>query len=45
MLEPLAIARDRALATNDTGDARATFLHEAVRLQAEHRGLVDALEL
>jgi AcrR family transcriptional regulator len=44
VLEPLVTARDRALATNDTGDALAAFVHEAVRLQAEQRGLADALE-
>src|SRR5689334_21076089 len=41
LLEPLASARDRALA--DPGDPLATFLQEAVRPQAGHRGLVDAL--
>jgi AcrR family transcriptional regulator len=43
VLEPLVTARDRALGAEDSGDALATFVHEAVRLQAEHRGLVDAL--
>jgi AcrR family transcriptional regulator len=43
VLEPLAVARDRALAADDHGDALATFLHEAVRLQGRQRGLVDAL--
>jgi len=43
LLEPLVTARDRALAIEDTGDALATFVREAVRLQAEQRGLVDAL--
>jgi AcrR family transcriptional regulator len=43
VLEPLLPARDRALAMEDTGDALATFVHEAARLQAEQRGLVDAL--
>src|SRR5436309_10991071 len=43
LLEPLVTARDRALAIEDTSDALATFVHEAVRLQAEQRGLVDAL--
>ena len=40
VLEPLAIARDRALAGDD---ALATFMREAVRLQGEEQGLVDAL--
>jgi AcrR family transcriptional regulator len=52
VLEPLVIARDRALATTvaerakpaERGDALATFVHEAVRLEAEHRGIGDALE-
>ena len=44
VLEPLATARDRALEIADSGDALATFVHEAVLLQAEHRGLADALE-
>jgi AcrR family transcriptional regulator len=49
VLEPLATARDRALATDAAeqaarGDTLATFVHEAVGLQAEHRGLVDALD-
>jgi AcrR family transcriptional regulator len=42
ILEPLAIARDHALATEDTG-ALAAFVHEANRLQTEHPGLVDVL--
>jgi len=44
VLEPLVTARDRALMTHESGDALATFVHEAVRLQVEHRGLADALE-
>ena len=40
VLEPLAAARDHALAADDT---LASFLHEAVRLQASQKGLVDAL--
>jgi AcrR family transcriptional regulator len=44
VLEPLLTARDRALTTHENGDALATFMHEAVRLQVEHRGLADALE-
>jgi AcrR family transcriptional regulator len=44
VLEPLVTARDRALRAQERGDALATFVHEAVRLQAEHRGLADALE-
>jgi AcrR family transcriptional regulator len=43
VLEPLAIARDRALATPETKDALATFVLEAVCLQAGSRGLADAL--
>ena len=43
VLEPLAAARDRALAAEDTGEALAMFVHEAVRLQAGQHGLVDAL--
>jgi AcrR family transcriptional regulator len=43
VLEPLAAARDRALAAEDTGEALATFVREAVRVQAKQRGLVDAL--
>jgi hypothetical protein len=43
LLEPLVTLRDRALAIEDTGDALATFVHESARLQAEQRGLVDAL--
>jgi AcrR family transcriptional regulator len=43
VLEPIASARDRALATEATGEALAVFIHEAVRLQTKHRGLVDAM--
>ena len=43
VLEPLVAARDRALAVEDPGEMLPTFFREAVRLQAEHRGLVDAL--
>jgi AcrR family transcriptional regulator len=43
VLEPLVAARDRALTVAAADGALATFLREAVRLQAEHRGLVDAL--
>jgi AcrR family transcriptional regulator len=43
LLEPLADARDRALATADRGTTLAAFVREAVRLQPNHRGLVDAL--
>ena len=43
VLEPLVVARDRALATAEPADALPTFFREAVRLQAENRGLVDAL--
>jgi hypothetical protein len=34
LLEPLAGARDRALATE--GDALSTFVRDAVRIQSEH---------
>ena len=44
LLEPLVRARDRALAMEDTGDVLATFVYEAARVQAEQRGIVDALE-
>jgi AcrR family transcriptional regulator len=44
VLEPLATARDRALTAEERGDALATFMHEAVRLEAKHHGLADALE-
>jgi AcrR family transcriptional regulator len=43
LLEPLADARDRALATAGTGDALATFVRDAVRVQIEHGGVFDAL--
>jgi AcrR family transcriptional regulator len=43
LLQPLAGARDRALATPGTGDALATFVREAVRIQIEHSGVFDAL--
>src|SRR4051794_14786161 len=43
LLEPLAGARDRALATADTGDALAEFVRDAVRVQIEHGGVFDAL--
>jgi AcrR family transcriptional regulator len=43
VLEPLASARDRALATAGDGETLAVFLREAVRLQAKHQGLIDAL--
>lgn len=42
LLEPLAGARDRALATVGR-DALATFVRDAVRIQAEHGGVFDAL--
>jgi AcrR family transcriptional regulator len=41
LLEPLAGARDRALATE--GDALSTFVRDAVRIQGEHGGVFDAL--
>jgi AcrR family transcriptional regulator len=43
LLEPLAGARDRALATPGTGDALAMFVRDAVRVQIEHGGVFDAL--
>jgi AcrR family transcriptional regulator len=43
VLEPLAAARDHALATADTGDTMAAFVRQAVRLQDDHVGLVDVL--
>jgi AcrR family transcriptional regulator len=43
LLEPLSGARDRALATEGTGDALATFVRDAVRIQIEHGGVFDAL--
>lgn len=41
ILEPAASARDQALAGD--GPVLAAFLHEAVRQQRSHHGLVDAL--
>jgi AcrR family transcriptional regulator len=43
LLEPLAGARDRALATAGTDDALATFVRDAVQIQIEHGGVFDAL--
>jgi AcrR family transcriptional regulator len=43
ILEPLATARDRALAEAHDGEVLETFLREAVRLQRGQRGLVEAL--
>jgi AcrR family transcriptional regulator len=43
VLEPLAVARDRALAADDASTALATFFREAVLVQADHRGLANAL--
>ncbi len=43
LMEPLAGARDRALATAPTGDALAAFVRDAVRIQIEHGGVFDAL--
>jgi AcrR family transcriptional regulator len=43
VLEPLAAARDRALAAGDAGDALATFLREAFLAHSDHRGLANAL--
>ena len=43
VLEPLAAARDRALAAQGAGEALATFFREAVLMQARHRGLGNAL--
>jgi AcrR family transcriptional regulator len=42
VLTPMKVARDEALARDDDA-VLATFLHEAVRLQGEHKGLIDAL--
>ena len=42
VLAPLEIARDRALA-GAPGRSLETFLREAVHLQAEHRGLIEAI--
>jgi len=44
VLEPLATARDRALAVDRPGETLATFVREAVRLQAANRGLVDVVK-
>jgi AcrR family transcriptional regulator len=44
VMEPLMTARDRALAPEEGVEALATFVREAVRLQAMHKGLADALE-
>ena len=43
VLEPLAAARDRALAADEPGEALATFFREALLMQARHRGLANAL--
>jgi AcrR family transcriptional regulator len=43
VLEPLVEARDRALALEDADTVLPVFFREAVRLQSENRGLVDAL--
>jgi AcrR family transcriptional regulator len=43
LLQPLAGARDHALATTGAGDALATFVRDAVRVQREHGGVFDAL--
>jgi AcrR family transcriptional regulator len=43
VLEPLAAARDHALAADDAGEALATFFREALLVQADHRGLANAL--
>jgi AcrR family transcriptional regulator len=43
VLEPLAAARDHALASESADGVLATFVPEAIRLQREQRGLVDAL--
>jgi hypothetical protein len=43
LLEPLAGARDRALAAAGTGDALDRFVRDAVRIQGEHGGVFDAL--
>jgi AcrR family transcriptional regulator len=43
VLEPLEVARDRALAAAGAGTVLGTFLREAVRMQQEHRGLIEAL--
>jgi AcrR family transcriptional regulator len=41
VLEPMSAARDHALAGD--GPVLGPFLHEAVRRQAGHQGLIDAL--
>ena len=43
VLEPLAAARDHALAADDAGEMLATFFREALRVQADHGGLAHAL--
>ena len=43
LLEPLAVAADNALASEDAGEALALFVREAVRLWTDQRGLADAL--
>jgi AcrR family transcriptional regulator len=43
VLEPLAAARDHALAADDAGEALATFFRDALLVQADHRGLANAL--
>jgi AcrR family transcriptional regulator len=43
LMEPLAGARDRALATAGAGDALSAFVRGAVRVQIEHGGVFDAL--
>jgi len=43
VLEPLAVARDRALATDRTDDVLASFVRDAVRIHSEHGGIFDAL--
>ena len=42
MLEPLAVARDRAFEAGG-GERLGRFVREVVHLQGEQRGLVDAL--
>jgi AcrR family transcriptional regulator len=43
VLEPLAAARDHALAAGDAEATLATFFREAFLVQADHRGLANAL--
>ena len=43
LFEPLADARDRALATASTGDTLPSFVRHAVQVQIEHGGVFDAL--